>query len=102
MGMMCSWFGHKVDRKNVHRRVRGTYTFFDIKSNYHSERYSRCLRCHVDISYIRYFDIWKTESEIESANLREFIGANYKKIEKKIYVNRKLYRRTISYYGRRK
>ena len=78
----CNVFDHKPNRDAVESRERMPDWPFpeeniaarvDWKHEYHYERYTTCMRCDEEITYVRFFNIWRTKAELIDRNLREWL-----------------------------
>jgi len=47
----------------------------DWNNEHHYERYTTCVRCGKEITYVRFFNFWRTKADLVERNLREWLDA---------------------------
>lgn len=89
MSWMCRCFGHKPNRETLESRERmpdwpypekNIAARVDWEADYHYERYTTCMRCNEELTYVRFFDVWKTKPELAERIGREWLNREDAKV----------------------
>jgi len=75
MSWMCKFFEHKPNRETMEsRELMPDWPFpehniaarVDWEADYHHERYTTCVRCGEEISYMRFFNWYGNRARVEA------------------------------------
>ena len=78
----CRWFDHTPNHTTMERRERmpdwpypglNTAACVDWNREHHYERYTTCLVCDKEITYVRWFNFWGTKTRLVDRNIREWL-----------------------------